>query len=343
MTRHGPRRRVLFRACTGLTLVLSLTACVGGRVDTDVRSDEVFGPDDTLFQFAHVYDAQHPVETCGVPTIQESLSGSGVNIESYPAAQLGSEAETLEQIALGGLDLAVAGPSFLGVWHEPAALLDSAYLLEDVDHFLAAVESPEVTDIHQGMYEETGIRELSTWYYGTRHLTSDAAVRTPEDLDGLKVRTPDAPLYLTNIAAMGGTATPMALDELYMALQQGTLDAQENPVPTIESSKLHEVQRYVNLTGHIVQAVHVVTHDGVYATLDDDQRVRFDAAMEHGADAVRACIVEQETEALERWEQDGSITVNRDVDREAFADRVRERLPDQVPWGELYLTIQEGT
>lgn len=335
-----PRTRSLLAAGVGVAVAATLTACVGGPVDTPAPTDSPIEPGDTVLRFAHVYDTQHPVETCGVATIQESLSGSGVNVQSYPSAQLGSEAESLEQIAGGALEMAVVGPSFLGVWHEPAALLDSAYLLEDVDHFLETTQGEAVGGIHEELRENRGIDTVSSWYYGTRHLTSNEPINTPEDMRGLKVRTPDAPLYLTNIAAMGGTATPMALDELYMALQQGTLDAQENPIPTIESSKLHEVQDYINLTGHMVQAVHVVAHDGLRDRLTEQQRTRFDEAMAAGAEAVRECVQEQEAEVLERWEREGVITVNDDVDREAFAARARERLPDEVAWGDLYLQIQ---
>jgi len=333
-------RRAALAGGLGLTLATVLAACVGGEnVDTGSAATGG-GADDTVFRFAHVYDAKHPVETCGVGAIQESLAGSGINIESYPSAQLGSEAESLEQIASGGLDIAVAGPSFLGVWSEDAAVLDGAYLFEDVDHFAETVKGDAITAIHDKLYEESGIKVTSTWYYGTRHITSNTPISSPEDLKGVKLRTPDAPLYLKNIGAMGGTATPMALDEVYTALQQGTLDAQENPVPTIESSKFFEVQQYINLTGHMVQAVHVLTHDGILDQLTDDQRTSFDEAMQAGADATRECIETQEQETVARWKEDGTIQVNEDVDREAFAEQVRAQLPGQVPWGDLYLEIQ---
>ncbi|MHB1288303.1 DctP family TRAP transporter solute-binding subunit [Georgenia sp.] len=333
-------RRTTLAGGIGLALATVLASCAGGENVDTVGPGATAGADDTIFRFAHVYDAQHPVETCGVTAIQESLAGSGINIESYPSAQLGSEAELLEQIAAGAIDIAVAGPSFLGVWYEDAAVLDGAYLFEDVDQFAETVQSDAIAKIYDRLYEESGIKVMSTWYYGTRQVTSNVPISTPEDLQGIKIRTPDAPLYLVNIGAMGGTATPMALDEVYTALQQGTLDAQENPVPTIESSKFFEVQKYINLTAHMVQAVNIVTHDGVLDSLSDDERSRFDEAMQAGADATRACIQEQEVDTIERWKEDGTVIVNEDVDREAFAERVREQLPSQVPWGDLYLEIQ---
>lgn len=327
------RRRCYPLLAGSTTLALSLAACTAGEDQQQTT--------DTVLRVAHVYEDQHPVETCGLAAVEDSLSGSGISIETYSSGQLGSEAELLEQVADDSLDVAIAGPSFLGAWHGPTEILDAAYLLDDVDDFAGMLEDPVVVEAFSELDETTELTPISHWYYGTRHLTSDEPINAPEDLAGLKVRTPDARLYLDNLAAMGGRATPMALDELYMALQQGTLDAQENPVPTIESANLYEVQEYINLTGHMVQAVHLLTSDTVHERLSDDQRASFDAAVAEGAEDVRECIEEQEAETLEQWRADGSITVNEDVDREAFAARVSEHLPEQVPWGDLYLEAQE--
>ncbi|MET1034930.1 MAG: sialic acid TRAP transporter substrate-binding protein SiaP [Arthrobacter sp.] len=318
---------------------LMLAGCgVGGPVDTEAAQAGNSG--DKVLRLAHVYEAAHPVETCGVDTIKEELDGSGITVESYPAAQLGSEAESLEQVASGGLDMAVAGPSFLGVWHEPAAVLDGAYLFEDVDHFAETIAGPQMQGVYDEMEAETGIKVLSGWYYGTRHVTANKEINGPEDMAGIKIRTPDAPLYLTNTKIMGGTATPMALDEVYLALQQGVIDAQENPIPTINTAKLHEVQEYINLTGHMIQGVNIVTGSALFESLDEGQRAALEGAMDAAAASVRECIETQEQEVLEEWKSGDGIKVNEDVDREQFAQRASEMLPSEVSWGDLYKEIQ---
>lgn len=337
----GNRRRR-----TGAALGLAASAALllsGCNVGEPVDRDEVqaVDADAKTLRLAHVYDAGHPVEECGISTLKEELEGSGLQVESFPAAQLGNESELLEQVAGGALDMAVVGPSFLGVWDENAAVLDAAYLFEDVDHFVETVEGDTMKTVFDNLYESSDIKVLSSWYYGTRHVTANKEIKTADDFAGLKIRTPNAPLYLENIKAMGGTATPMALDEVYLALQQGVIDAQENPIPTIATAKFNEVQDYINLTGHMIQGVQITTGRTVYEGLTDDERSALEGAMEAAAQATRECVEEQEQSILEEWKAGSGIQVNEDVDREAFAAAAEEAMLQQ-PWGDLYQEIKDG-
>ncbi|OLT10217.1 TRAP dicarboxylate transporter subunit DctP [Kocuria sp. CNJ-770] len=321
------------------TATLLLTGCgVGEPVDRSTVA--AADPDAKTLRLAHVYDAGHPVEECGVSTLKEELQGSGLQIDSFPAAQLGNEAESLEQVANGSLDMAIAGPSFLGVWHKPAEVLDAAYLFEDVDHFVETVEGDTMKSVFDDLYESADLKVLSSWYYGTRHVTANKEIATADDFQGLKIRTPNAPLYLENIKAMGGTATPMALDEVYLALQQGVIDAQENPIPTIATAKFNEVQDYINLTGHMIQGVQITTGRSVYEDLTEEERTALDSAMGAAADATRQCIEEQEQSVLEEWKNGDGIQVNENVDRESFAAAAEEAMLEQ-PWGDLYQQIKD--
>ncbi|WP_028278880.1 DctP family TRAP transporter solute-binding subunit [Arthrobacter sp. H5] len=334
------RRRTFTALGLAASAALLLSAC---NVGTPVDRDEA-GQADTdakTLRLAHVYEAGHPVEECGVTTLKEELDGSGLQIESFPAAQLGNESESLEQVASGALDMAIAGPSFLGVWEEDAAVLDGAYLFEDVEHFIETVEGDTMTSVFDALYESSDIKVLSSWYYGTRHVTANKEISTSEDFAGLKIRTPNAPLYLANIAAMGGTATPMALDEVYLALQQGVIDAQENPIPTISTAKFNEVQDYINLTAHMIQGVQITTGRTVYEGLSEEERSALEGAMAAAADATRVCIEEQEQGILEEWKSGEGIQVNEDVDRESFAAAAEEAMLKQ-PWGELYQEIKDA-
>jgi TRAP-type transport system periplasmic protein len=328
-------------AVTGLVAasLLTLSACgVGTPVDREAAAE--MDPDATTLRLAHVYDAGHPVEKCGVATLQEELEGSGLQVESFPAAQLGTEAESLEQVSSGSLDMAIAGPSFLGVWHEPVAVLDAAYLFEDVDHYDQTFESETIQSVFDELYESSDIKVLANLYYGTRHVTSDEKISSAADFSGLKIRTPDAPLAIKNIEAIGGTPTPMSLDEVYLALQQGVIDAQENPIPTIATAKFNEVQDYINLTAHQVQGIQVTIGGSAYESLSDEERTSLESALDAASDATRECVEEQEQSVLEEWKAGSGIEVNEEVDRDAFA-AAAEKAMLQEPWGELYQEIKD--
>lgn len=325
----------------GSAAALALSGCSTdtggtGNGDTGGGGD---APSLTL-RLGHIYEPSHPVETCGIPALNDALSGSGLSVESYGASQLGSEAEMLEQISTGSLDMSIAGAAFLGTWHEPAGVLDAGYLFDDPDHFMATVSG----DIMQGVFDElatvSGMRVQASTYYGTRQVTANKEISTPADMAGVKIRTPDAPMYLTNIALMGGTATPMALSEVYLGLQQGVIDAQENPIPTISSAKFNEVQDYINLTNHMVQGIYVLSQDSLTDSFSDDQRASFEDAMQTFGETVADCIVDEEQSILDGWRSDGSITVNDSVDFEAFAAPAREQFEADPTFGELYSAIR---
>lgn len=331
-------------AVVGSAALLLLTGCVGGQIDkpADNAGASDADPDARVLRLAHTYEPSHPFEVCGVKAMQKALSGSGLQIESYPSSQLGSESEALEQVASGSLDATFAGAAFLGTYYEDAAVLDAPYLFDDVDAFFANIDSAPIQKIWDALEKKTGLSVQSSWYFGTREVSANKPVREPSDLAGIKLRTPDAPLYITGISDMGGTATPMALDEVYTSLQQGAIDGQEAPIPNFETMGLAEVQDYVSLTNHIIQASNVVTSKQLLDSFSDDERTAWDAALEAGKDAAQKCVLDQEKEIIAKWAEDGTVTVVDDVDNAAFAQAVRSKLPSQVAFGDIYTKIVES-
>lgn len=338
--------RVPSRAIMAVAVLpLVVTACAGESPDPGAAAIDDGGDsgDSVALRFGHVYDPEHPNQTCGAEPLAAQLAedGSGLDVEVFPAAQLGTEEEMLEQVSSGSLELSIAGPSFLGVWHEQAAVFDAAYALRDVDQFEDVVNGEIGQQVWDDLREASGLRVLGSWYYGTRHITADKPVRAPEDLAGVKLRVPNAPLYMSNTEAMGGTATPVALGEAYLGLQQGVIDAQENPIPTIETMKFHEVQDYLSLTGHIVQGTMVVIGEETFQGLTPDQQEALSEVVTGLAGDVRDCVETQEQEVLEEWRESDAIEVVDDVDLDAFRTQTRDSLPDQFSWGQLYREIQD--
>lgn len=330
-------------------LGLALASCAGqaptqpapAGSDEPAASQPAGGGDARELRLGHIYDPQHPNERCAIPALNKSLEGSGLTIVSYPSATLGGEEELLEQVADGSLELSIAGPSFLGVWDARAAVFDAAYLFSDVDHFDRTLNGDVGQQVWGDLEEASGLHVLRTWYYGTRHVTSNKPINTPDDMAGVKIRVPNAPLYLANTKAMGGTATPMALAEVYLSLQQGAIDAQENPIPTIDSMKFQEVQDYINLTGHIIQGVMLMVSSDTLAALPADQQEALRQASVDAGEAVMDCIVEGEESILDDWRAAGVIEINDQVDKDAFRERAVEMLPAEYPeWADLYREIQ---
>lgn len=318
-------------AVTG-TALLALTGCSGASAPVEPGGE-------LTLRMGHVYEASHPMEACGVATLQEELEGSGINIESYPASQLGSEPELMEQLSTGSLDLALTG-AFLETWHQPASVLNASYLFDDVDQFTAGVEGETIQNLFEDIADTAGMRVHSAWYYGTRQVTSQEEVNELGDLAGVKIRTVESPIFLKNIELMGGTATPMSLTEVYLGLQQGVIDAQENPIPTIASLKFNEIQNYVNLTNHLVNGVYMVSNETLLDTFSDEQKEAFAAALPIATAAANQCIIDAEQEILEGWKADGSIAVNDKVDTDSFAKAARDHWSKNEVFGDLYNQIR---
>lgn len=334
------RRRRLTAVAAGLSALLLSGCGLLEHVDISDFAEEAADPDAKVIRLANVYEASHPANACGTSTLREELAPHGIDLRVYPSAQLGSEAEIVEQVATGALDVGMSTGAFFSVWYPDSGVVDGAFLVEDGREYDRAMRGPTLTKMYEEMAEETGLEVFSSWYYGARNVTANKPIREPEDFRGVKIRTPEAPLYLQMIRAFGGTATPMALSEVYLGLQQGAIDAQENPIPTIASNKFEEVQSTISMTRHMVQGIQLVASDRFMEGLTDAEL----QAIMDGADKARLanlkCLEEQEEEILETWRDEGTIEIVEDVDTEAFRERVKEKLLPQTPWEDLYLEVQ---
>ena len=165
---------------------------------------------------------------------------------------------------------------------------------EHVD-FIVVRENTE--DAYAGMYgyfKKGNNRPIAAFYYGVRHTTANKAINKPEDMKGLKLRVPDAPLYVMYPKSVGAQATPIAFAEVYLALQNKTVDAQENPLPTILAKKFYEVQTHINLTGHITEMLLAIVGGHVWSKLSDADKKVFVDTFQAAAERSNAEIVASE-------------------------------------------------
>jgi TRAP-type C4-dicarboxylate transport system substrate-binding protein len=158
-------------------------------------------------------------------------------------------------------------------------------------------------------------------YYGARCVTSNKPINSPADMKGLKIRVPNAPLYLMFTEAVGANAAPIAFAEVYLALQQGVVDAEENPLPTIKAKKFYEVQKYINLTQHIVNNLVTIVGAPTWKKLSDEEKKIFTETMLAAA-AQNSVEVRQQEDDLKPWFEEKGIIINT-VDRQPFMDAVK--------------------
>jgi TRAP-type C4-dicarboxylate transport system substrate-binding protein len=194
--------------------------------------------------------------------------------------------------------------------------LTELHVFRDYDHFTAYRGSDLLRDLMAGYDRQTGHKALALTYYGERHVTANRSIMRPEDMRGMKLRVPQAPLFLMFTRSVGANATPIAFAEVYLALQQGTVDGQENPLPTIQAKKFYEVQSTIALTGHITESLATIVSGSTWRRLSDPDKAVFQEVLREAADRATKEIREAEL-ALPAWfEQQGKAVLH--PDRAAF-------------------------
>jgi tripartite ATP-independent transporter DctP family solute receptor len=202
--------------------------------------------------------------------LQEAL-GDAHTVEFYADGQLGDERELMQKLRLGTVQFTLISSIMTNVAPE-FALFDMPFLVQDRAH-LKAIDEAIVQPVLAPKAEEAGLKVLSTWENGFRQITNNSRpINTPADLEGLKIRTPSSEWRLAMFTEWGANPTPMAFSEVFVALQTGTMDGQENPLTNITGANFQEVQSYLSLTGHVYSPTYLTTGMGTWNDLSDDVR-----------------------------------------------------------------------
>jgi tripartite ATP-independent transporter DctP family solute receptor len=277
-------------------------------------------------KWAHVYETSEPFHTESVWAGEEiaKRTNGRYKIEVYPASQLGKEADINQGLTLGTVDIIISGSSFaakelprMGVTYYP-------FTFRDADHLIAYTKSDKYKELAAAYEEKTGHHITATSYYGTRQTTSNRPIAKCADMAGLKMRVPDVPAYLAMPRACGANTAPIAFAEVYLALQNGTVEAQENPLTTIEAKKFYEVQKNIVLTGHIVDHLNTIISQTRWASLSDEDKAIFTEVLQEAAKRTTDKIVAREKELVQVF-KDRGLTVT-EVDKEDFKKNVAEKV-----------------
>ena len=257
----------------------------------------------------------------------EALTEGRIAVEVYPNETLGKEMDVINGMQLGTADMTITGES-LQNYAPMAALLAIPYgyeTLEDMD----AVAGGELGEkIEQQIIEKVGIRPIAYFARGPRNLTTNRPITSPEELDGLKMRVPNVPLFLNVWKALGANPTPMAFSEVFTSLQNGTIDAQENPLALIKSANFNEVQDYVNLTQHVRSWIYLTLSDMAWQQMSEEDQAAVMEAAARAQDWEREQFLADEQELQAELEGLGMEFV--EVDSAAFAAAAKEAVLNSV-------------
>lgn len=281
----------------------------------------------------HFVGEDHPVHMWAAEFAEslEAETDGRITVDIFTDAALGGDVELAEGLDTGLADLALLGVAFYSRVPE-AQILEYPFLYRDREHFWAAQDGSPGEEI--GRYaEEAGLKLLGYAEFGARHITNNQRpIETPDDVANLSIRVPEGPVYIEMAEALDANATPIDFGELYLALQQGAVDGQENPASTIESFSFYEVQEYLSLTEHIYTLLWPTMDLDRFNEMNDAAQAAVLSAGREATERVRQFIVEDEKRLIDTLGERG-MQIN-EVDREAFffvSDRVAEALQDTVP------------
>ena len=278
----------------------------------------------TKLKWAHVYETSEPFHKYSLWAADEikKRTNGKYEIQVFPASSLGKESDINQGLTLGTVDIILTGASFAGNTYKPLAVTYFPFIFRDSEHLLKYAQSDVFKELAKGYDDKSGNHITALNYYGARHVTSAAArpVTKPEDMKGLKIRVPDAPAYLAFPKSLGANATPIAFAEVYLALQNGTVDAQENPLPTIEAKKFFEVQKNISLTGHIIDSLLTVVSGQTWEKLSADEKKVFTEVMQEAAEKTGREIIASEGRLVDEFKKKGNNVIV--VDKAAFREAV---------------------
>ena len=276
----------------------------------------------TKLKWAHVYETSEPFHKWSVWAGEEikKRTNGRYEVQVFPASTLGKESDINQGLQLGTVDIILSGASFAARSYQPLGISYFPFIFRDAEHQLKYAKSDVFRELASGYDKASGNHIVALNYYGARHVTSNKVVSKPEDMKGLKIRVPDAPAYLAFPKALGANPTPIAFAEVYLALQNGTVEAQENPLPTIEAKKFFEVQKNISLTGHIVDSLLTIVSGSVWNKLSDADRKIFTEVMQEAAEKTGREIMASEARLVGEFKQKGNNVIV--VDKNAFRQAV---------------------
>jgi tripartite ATP-independent transporter DctP family solute receptor len=268
-------------------------------------------------------------------------SGGQIDMKVFPAAQLGHDNDSLEQIKLGAdliviTQIAAAAPSEV----PDLTILDGPYLYDDLADYRKLIKSDWLESQEQKL-EEAGVKVLAAnWLFGVRHLLADRPIRTPEDMQGLKIRIPPLAMWVETFKALEANGQTINFGEAYTALSSGVVDAIESPLESLWAANFYETKNVISMTGHFTNWIAPMMSAKVFNELPPEMQQILLEEAEIGGEIITALALDREQGFREKLEAAG-VTFVDDVDPAAFQDKTKVVYAQFKEWTPgLYDTVQ---
>ena len=290
----------------------------------------------TTLRWATVLPTNHPSVAMMERVAKQvrEQTGGAVEIQAFPAGQLGSSRDVIEAASGGAIQIVDEGAAQFGQFVPQFSILEAPYIWRDAQHIRRVLSSALVDDMNAALVAKRSMRVIGSTYYGKRHVTSGSKpINTVDDMKGFKLRIPEVDTFRAMAEAWGARPTPLNISELYLALSQGAVDGQENPLPTIQSNKFFEVQKHLVLTGHIITPRLIVVNDDTWQSLGPKARQIMKSAIETNGQTQDNEILAQEGKLVDTFKAGGMNVIQPDL--ESFRKPVLASLPAKFEskWG----------
>ncbi len=278
---------------------------------------------DTTLKLGHLANEDNIWHQAAVKFGEElkALTDGRIEVEVFPNESLGKEMDLINGMQLGTADMTISGES-LQNWAPMAALLAVPYAYKSLEHMDSVAGGEIGEQIKTEIIEKAKVRPIAYFARGPRNLTSNRPIKSPDDLNDMKLRVPNVPLFVDVWKTLGANPTPMAFSEVFTSLQNGTIEGQENPLALIKSANFNEVQKYVNKTEHVRSWIYLVISELTWNKLSDADKEAVMEAAKRTQAFERELFLADEQKLVAELESKGMTFV--DVDGDAFADKAKD-------------------
>lgn len=297
-----------------MMMMAALVACGGDKGSSGGSTGGSTGGESTSKEETYIWRIGHnnadthqwQVNLLKLVDLAAEKSGGRLVIETYPNSQLGDDTAMAEMIRNGNLDMMVTGGAVAGRWYNPVNLMETPYVFDDIDHCERAIYGEPGKIMNEGL-AEAGINVYDYWLRANRQIMSKTPINSLEDMKNLKIRVPETDTWVRSMNGLGANPTPVAFSEAFTALQQGVVDAIENPLSSMYNMRFQEVCPCLALTNHVVSCSTILYNKDNHDKLPEDLQ----AILRECMDEIR--------------EYNNEIT--RDEDQ-VYIDMIKEEYPD---------------